>query len=84
MMVSEKVTGDSSLIKAISLLHRKSTHLDFREPLFCSLNQLSVFLKPGNIVLFVCFCLPDEKRAPLLMHDDLSSAHEHGTLLRLC
>lgn len=39
MMVSEKVTGDSSLIRAMSLLWRKHTYLDLSQT--CSYWQLS-------------------------------------------
>lgn len=70
MTVSDKVTGDSSLIRAMSLLQRKRQDSD-------SGFVLLVFLKK------ILVNLPDEKRVPALVHDDVSSGREDGAVLRL-
>lgn len=72
MMLSEKVTGDSSLIRAMSLLESKRT-FRFVKDQQTSSEERSLFF----------FFLPDEERVPFLVNNNVSGAHEHVTLLCL-
>lgn len=69
MTLSEKLTGDSSLIRAMSLLQR--SHGSGWE------------LTSGGL-LFETAYLPDEKCTPVLVHNDVSRAQERSIVLFLC
>ena len=74
MMVSVKVTGDASLIRAMSLLEKEHSHILVHDRIYFT------ELLP---LMFTEIFLPDEQRVPLLMHNNTSRGHEHSGLLGL-